>query len=650
MTQPHKILSLAAVSLLMAVSAALVRGQTGTTVAITPGAPTLVTSPRVIVNNGPGNHTDPHVNGDLVSYTNDTTGFNFVRSIRYYRFSTAVDQAIPSPLGAFDSLSDVSGNNISFTRAVAACDRILVFDTASAVTTEVAPTACPLRDSARIGNTTVAYVDRASGSGVIFAQDLAAAGGPVQLSSGPGTAETPNVAPSGNVVVWEQCSSLVTCDVMKAIRTGATWGTAVLVAASSQNPDTDGTNIVYDSIRAGSGTGGDIYFQPLGGGAETQLQIAGEQSVPSISSGVIVFRSRATAASPADIFVYVIATNALYQITSTPTIDEPLSDVSVLPNGDIRVVWAANDGFLGNFNVYATTFTPAGGDFSLGSIAPLTISAGGSGSATVTVNPLNGFGSAVNLSVSGQPAGVTASLSPNPVTPSGGNSASSVLNVSVPSFIVPTSFALTVTGTSGSLNHSTTDNITVTATTSSTSNFIGDLLNAGCIDNVGIGNALTSKLSAAQAAGNTQTAINILTALKNQIQAQAGKHIATSCAIAGVAFNPVSALLLDVQGLLDALGVSLTPNPITGYVVNANGVGVAGATVSILNSGGSTVAVATTDVTGFYFLATTGVLTPGANYTVGVTGFPMGFAISTPTNQAFTWQGTAIALSNFVLN
>ncbi len=649
MTQLRTILFLAAMSLLMAATPALLWGQTGTTVVITPGAPTLVTSPRVIVNNGPGNHIDAHVSGDLVSYTDGTT----TRSIRYYRFSTAVDQAIPSPLGAFDSLSDVSGNNIVFTRAQGACDRIVVFDTASAVTTEVAPTACPLRDSPAIGNTTVAYVDRASGSGVIFAQDLAGSG-PVQLSSGPATAdaETPSVAPSGNVVVWEQCSSmLVNCDVMKAIRTGATWGTAVLVAASSFIPDTDGTNIVYDSIRAGSSTGRDIYFQPLGGGAETQLQIAGEQSVARISSGVIVFVSRATAGSPGDIFVYVIATNALYQITSTPTIDDTLSDVSVLPNGDIRVVWSSNDGFLGNYNTYATTFTPAGGDFSLGSIAPLTISAGGSGSATVTVNPLNGFGSAVNLSVSGQPAGVTASLSPNPVTPSGGNPASSVLNVSLPSFIVPTNFALTVTGTSGLLSHSTTANITVKTTTSSTSNLIGDLLNAGCIDNAGIGNALTSKLAAAQAAGNTQTAINILTALKNQILAQAGKHIAMSCAIAGVAFNPVSALLLDVQGLLDTLGVSLTPNPITGYVVNANGVGVGGATVSILNSGGSTVAVATTDITGYYFFATTGVLVSGSSYAVAVTGLPLGFAASTPAvSPAFAWAGSGMVIGNFVLN
>src|SRR5713101_237972 len=78
----------------------------------------------------------------------------------------------------------------------------------------------------------------------------------------------------------------------------------------------------------------------------------------------------------------------------------------------------------------------------------------------------------------------------------------------------PTNFSLTVTGTSGTLTHSATADVTVTATASSIGNLIGDLLGAGCIDNGGIANALTSKLSTAQAAGNIQTAINTLTALK----------------------------------------------------------------------------------------------------------------------------------------
>ena len=302
----------------------------------------------------------------------------------------------------------------------------------------------------------------------------------------------------------------------------------------------------------------------------------------------------------------------------------------------------------GQFDIYAYTFNLPVGDFGFSPISPLTISAGGSASTNVTVNPVNGFSSAVDLSVSGQPAGVSASLSANSVTPSGGNPASSILNVNVSPTLAPTNFTLTVTGTSGTLTHSATADVTVTATTSSIGNLIGDLVGAGCLDN--IANALTSKLSAAQGAANTQTAINILTALKKQINAQAGKHIATACTIAGVAFNPVTVLLLDVQGVIDSLRVSAIPDPITGYVVDMNGVGVAGAAVSILDAGGNVVATATTDITGFYFFATMSVLTSGANYTVAVTGLPPGFVTAPPPSPAFGWSGTGMMIGNFVLN
>jgi hypothetical protein len=319
---------------------------------ITPPPPVLVTSPRVTINNAPCNHTDAHVNGDLASYTDGTTS----TSVRYYRFSTGADQAIPLAPGATDSLSDVSGNKIVFTRALAGCDSIMVFDAVSLLTTEVAPGGCPVRQGVSIGSSTVAFIDYATGNGVTFAADLLG-GAPTQLSSGGGI---PEVSASGDTVVWEQCdSSLVNCNVKSSTRSGGVWGTATLVVQASLNPDTDGTYVVYDSSRAGSATGRDIYFQPVGGGVETQLQIAGEQSNPSLRSGVIAFESRATALSPGDIFVYVIATNMLYQVTSTPTIDDQLTDVSVLPNGDVRVVWASGDGPGGNYNLYATTFAPA---------------------------------------------------------------------------------------------------------------------------------------------------------------------------------------------------------------------------------------------------------------------------------------------------
>jgi hypothetical protein len=197
--------------------------------------------------------------------------------------------------------------------------------------------------------------------------------------------------------------------------------------------------------------------------------------------------------------------------------------------------------------------------------------------------------------------------------------------------------------------------LTVTATAASVGHLIGDVFAAGCIDNGGIDNALTSKLSAAQAAftaGNIQTAVNTLTALKNQISAQAGKHIATSCTLGGVGFNPAATLLLDVQGLIDSLRVSTIPDPITGYVVNASGAGLTGATLSIVDAGGNTVATATTDITGYYFFATTGVLVPGSNYIVSTKGgLPPGFLSSTPAaSPVFTWTGSGMIIGNFVLN
>lgn len=104
------------------------------------------------------------------------------------------------------------------------------------------------------------------------------------------------------------------------------------------------------------------------------------------------------------------------------------------------------------------------------------------------------------------------------------------------------------------------------------------------------------------------------------------------------------------QALIDSFRVGMIPDPITGYVVNASGVGIAGASVSIADATGTVVASATTDVTGFYFMATTGVLVPGANYNIRVSTLPSGFTSASPSSQSFTWQGVAVAFNNFVLN
>jgi Holliday junction resolvase len=201
---------------------------------------------------------------------------------------------------------------------------------------------------------------------------------------------------------------------------------------------------------------------------------------------------------------------------------------------------------------FGATLPAGSGDFSLiVSPSTLDLTATNSASATATLTSVNSFASPVALGVSDVPAGLLATLTPPSVTPSANGTASSVLNV-------------------GFSTNSTVADI---------STIIENLLANGCIDNPGIANALTSKLSAAQMAisgGQIQTAINILRAFKHQVRAQTGKHIASSCTTifpllvtgtpfvgtmrltsANVELAPASLLNTEVQGIINSLKASV---------------------------------------------------------------------------------------------
>jgi hypothetical protein len=208
--------------------------------------------------------------------------------------------------------------------------------------------------------------------------------------------------------------------------------------------------------------------------------------------------------------------------------------------------------------------------------------------------------------------------------------------------------------------------LSTSSTISSIGTTIGSLLANNCIDNSGIANALTSKVSAAQGAisgGQVQAAINTLTALSNQVRAQAGKHIATSCSttfpmlvtaspgnevrftFVNITLSPVAILNNEIQNIITGLKASaVTADPITGFVVNSSGVGLPGAIVSIVNSQNKAVATANTDVTGFYYFSTTSTLSGGAAYTIKVTGFPPGHSSAT-SYPSFTWGGKGLAFT-----
>ena len=299
-------------------------------------------------------------------------------------------------------------------------------------------------------------------------------------------------------------------------------------------------------------------------------------------------------------------------------------------------------------------------NFYLSAIAPVTATLGGPGSSTVTVNSVVGFDSAVTLTASGVPAGLSASFGTNPVTPPGYGSASSTLGVSVGPSVSPGTYTFNVMGTDApdSLSHSAQAQVKVRATSSGTSTVVGELQALGCINNTGISGSLLSKLATAQAeitAGDIKSAINTLDALLHEIEAQSGNHIGTTCTDSnGNQFNPVQVLTADVEALLASLQAMLPasvagpPNPIMGSAANSNSAGLAGATVSIF-SGKGVVATAVTDATGFYYFPVTSTLAAGSSYTVEVTAFPAGYKKSTPASRTLVWGGAPVTLANLVL-
>ena len=92
--------------------------------------------------------------------------------------------------------------------------------------------------------------------------------------------------------------------------------------------------------------------------------------------------------------------------------------------------------------IYAPGFTLSAGTAYIGQ--------GNSGTFGVSVNPQYGFNGSVNLAITGLPAGVTASFSPNPTT------GSTTLTLTASSTAALGTTTLTITGTSGSLSATTT--------------------------------------------------------------------------------------------------------------------------------------------------------------------------------------------------
>lgn len=310
---------------------------------------------------GAGNQTDPHVSGNLVSYTN-AEGIN--SGIRYHDLTTGVDAAIPNE-GHRDSLSDISGSTVVFRRIFTdgstTTRPILAFNTATGgPAVELDPKPGARREFPAIGAGTVAWVELVGTSGgesnvVMYER---ATGLATPLTSDGLANQRPAVSPDGSAVTWAKCqtSNYLGCDVyvtFDGLPTQLTDSTGEDIM-----PDTNGEQVFYASDAGGDF---DIWWETLDGTGERQLVLTDvdgtTETNPNVSGNLVLFEREVPGSRAGDLWLYDLTTRTLYQLTSTPGVDEVLSDISVAPDGTIWVVWAQPDGLTAGHNdVMAMSF------------------------------------------------------------------------------------------------------------------------------------------------------------------------------------------------------------------------------------------------------------------------------------------------------
>jgi uncharacterized repeat protein (TIGR01451 family) len=329
---------------------------------ITPVDKGMPPGTAITINNSPSsNQTDPHVSGDLASYTS-VDGPTSNSNIHYFNFATAQDNTINNG-GGIDFLSDVSGTQVVFSRSTPGTEgAIELFDTSNATLTEIDSSPGSARDSVAIGGPTIAWQDRTldpSLSQIVVWNTTTSTA--TQITNDASlTNLSPDISPDGNVITWLKCNSGGSgCNVFDAVLASGVWTTHQLTTDGSVNTSvqaapTNGSIVVY--ARGSSGGVSHIYWQPVTGGTESELSLSGSQVAPSLGGNLIAFAQRQSASDyQADMYVYDLSSNFLYQITNTPAATT-LSDVSVNANGVAHVIWQTIAG--GAWGVYGFSFTP----------------------------------------------------------------------------------------------------------------------------------------------------------------------------------------------------------------------------------------------------------------------------------------------------
>ncbi|MET0405671.1 MAG: hypothetical protein ABW123_24845 [Cystobacter sp.] len=320
----------------------------------------LVGTPHV-VNNNPGDQTDPRVSGSWVVYTNQPS--RNVSEIRYHSLATGEDRAIPTG-GAFDSFADIQGSQVVFTRTLAT-NRVYRFDlNTRGAAEEIAPRPNVDRRSVSVGADLIAWQEQSTVAGAPPAEISVYEQGTdtlTRLTTDTSVDRTPSVSEDGQVVTWSKCATSVDgCDIWAARRFPEGFRVRQLSGSEGEEtqPETNGQWVVYVSRWFANGEWeSDISWAPVdeGSGPSYRLALPGTDTNPSISGPLIAFEHwEANSPTPNyDIRLFDLRTRTTYRLTDTPA-SESLSDIHWSPDGHVRVVWAVRQS--GEFNLQAYDF------------------------------------------------------------------------------------------------------------------------------------------------------------------------------------------------------------------------------------------------------------------------------------------------------
>ena len=138
-----------------------------------------------------------------------------------------------------------------------------------------------------------------------------------------------------------------------------------------------------------------------------------------------------------------------------------VSVATTTATGVYTITVIGTGGGISNQATVTLTVT-SGASFSI-SASPTSVSVapGSNGTSTITTAVTGGFDSAIALSASGQPSGVTVSFSPNPI-PAGSSSSTMTMTVAAGT-ATGGPYTITVTGTSGAITATTTVSLTISS-------------------------------------------------------------------------------------------------------------------------------------------------------------------------------------------